>query len=225
MCFLLIVCYEWQEEDLEDIELYFHGFIWPLGIGMAGYGLIYDVFQYDREICWVSADVPKVYEEDMAHSHCLNPQLSHVQLLENVIALIILIHSCFTIYSIDSIYRKSASLPLEIRRGLARKGMLYALVIAIGSVPSLVASGWVAATGRDTPVTDALFSTMTLWLSLVGFVDMLIFLWRREEMKSKYGSRVVTILESAGINVSGRERESPIEQELPKTNDQHSWSS
>jgi len=175
LCYLLMVEWQWQEQQLKRLEPWFHMLVWPAALGPAVYLLVQQMYAPAVHMCWIASckDDPGC---KMQHHEAL--------LFRTSLHLLALFHVCFSVYVIARVYHYTTASHHEACRAVARRGLWYAASVMVVHVPQLVAKFVGLLTGGDNPSINALTACTP---PCAGIFNMMVFMMYRREMKTLYG--------------------------------------
>jgi len=192
--FLLMVRYGWNEAKLRKVELWMHVIIWPIAIIIPVYPLHNDLYGH-FETCKMDSEPTRCPEGETCEHD------SMAKLVIAIFSLSPFVAGIYSMYVMLSIYMKVCALAHDIRsrnpnptavsrrltKALGWKGILYASTLLFGTF--LVTYGAVAYTITQTINIPRLAVSYSI-LGLLGTFNMLVFVMRRDTMRTAYGHKV-----------------------------------
>jgi len=185
LSFLFAVKYGWNEHQMRNLELVGQIFIWPYAVIISVFPLIMGLYGHVHEVCYIRVPITCDKPDDDFSCVPTPPIMLWIRLwlfFQN------LMHVTVSLYVIAQIYSFARLSQSEsIVRRVAVKGVFYAVSVAILQVPFCIWGLWLLIVGQSL---HALHLVIIMILPLVGFMNMLVFMLNRREMRTVYGSYV-----------------------------------
>ncbi|CAB9514569.1 expressed unknown protein [Seminavis robusta] len=178
--YILLVCRNWRDSDLEDWEYPIHGVIWLISLGLAIYPIPLELYNSNGPTCWVDS-----FPADCAGDDCIrgpDPTLHQLALTSVAFAFLplslILKHGILIVQSVSCREHYQAS------TAVAKQALFYTLAFIMAYLPDLVLT--IAYTVDETyhVVTDSL--AYGILLPSAGTFNFLVFS-RLRRMKTPEG--------------------------------------
>jgi len=184
LSYLFTVKYGWNEQQLRSMERIGQCFIWPYAVAMSVYPLVRNLYGHVHEVCFIRSttdcDGPE-HDDYCVPTPAIATWLRLWLFCQNIF------HVTLSFYVIAQIYYVALSEPESVTRLVAVKGIFYAASVAVLQLPFCIWGLWFLIVGQNVQVLQLL---VIMLLPLAGFLNMLVFMLNRRELRTAYGTRV-----------------------------------
>lgn len=193
LTYLLGIQYGWDQERVHRIEPTAYAVILVYAMTLSIWSLAAGWFGPVHESCFISIETTDCDVGD--DSELCEPTGTGETVARAIVFSVNMIHLFFSLYVVCRMYLVAASLPDDVSsqftRKVAVKGMLYATAVSVAQVPLALwfVLGVFGIENMGLPLTT------NICLSLVGFLNMLVFVLYRREMRTSYGTMVRRLLD------------------------------
>jgi len=175
LVYLLIIKCAWQERQFRAFEKWFHIITWPSALVPAIYLYARKAYANTTHLCWIAAchgDTWCAYQHRIA------------LLFQSGVHVLSLLHMIFSIYVICQVFQFATGSQQQASRMVARRGMFYAGGMLVVQLPFFLvrAAGYLFGFNNR-----GLSSVAGSTIPLAGFLNMLVFMMGRREMRTGYG--------------------------------------
>jgi len=187
LVYLLMIRIQMPEAEFRRVEKYVHAILWPFSLIPAIVLLQKRAYQLESgHICWMGRQCDPKQDNDCV----VDNELNALDLVRSGMYCVAVLYTLFSLYTMTQVYRLAKRQNTDAGTILARKGLFYASSLLVIQTLRLVLV-LVSIVGWSSDTIDE-FDSCTM--GLVGLSNMLVFMYRRTNIRTGYGRLVCRVL-------------------------------
>jgi len=181
--YMLMIKCQWQEEQFRKIEKWVHIVSWPIVVGLGIFVHRQRGIEPTASICWL--------KHCETHDPICQQENQSIVLINAFVNISALFHVGFSVYIMATVYNFTRQNSSALGNAVVRRGFCYPGTIVVLQCPYLI-----------TVVIKSFYYSRSLevlaasTVPLGGFLNMLVFLLYRRNMKTAYGRLVRKVVDS-----------------------------